>query len=298
MRTRIFRYVVHTIIAASLFSPEANAQNKRLQTELERYVLSCPAEIGVAVVTDTQDTVCVNNEIPYPMNSVVKLYQAMAVNDFLQRHGISPDSVLSIKRTELHPGMYSPMRDAYPSGDIRISIAGLLKYSLQQSDNNACDILFRYIAGPETTEKYIRSLGITDFGIRVTEQDMFENHTVSSENWNYPLSAALLIHKLFTQQLYEPVYQHLLTETLISCNTGQNRLPRPLLSQGAVIGHKTGTGFSSPTGLPQGINDVGFVRLPDGRYYAIAVFIKSSPLDMDATEKIIADISEIVRNFK
>ncbi len=296
MRKRIVRHVIHAIVAASLFSPEANAQEKRLQAELERYILSCPAEIGVAVLTDTQDTVCVNNEIPYPMNSVVKLYQAMAVGDILQRQGISPDSTLSIKRTELHPGLYSPMRDAYPSGDIRISIAGLLKYSLQQSDNNACDILFRYIAGPEATEKYIRSLGIKDFGIRVTEQDMYENHAVSSQNWSYPLSAARLIHKLFSQQLYEPVYQHLLTETLISCGTGQNRLARPLLPQGAVIGHKTGTGYPSPAGLPQGINDVGFVRLPDGRYYAVAVFIKSSQLDMDATEKMIAGISELVYN--
>ena len=62
----------------------------------------------------------------------------------------------------------------------------------------------------------------------------------------------------------------------------------------AVIGHKTGTGFTSLNGLPQGINDVGFVRLPTGRYYAIAVFIKSSQKNMVETEQIIADISEIV----
>ena len=50
-------------------------------------------------------------------------------------------------------------------------------------------------------------------------------------------------------------------------------------------------------GFPQGINDVGFVKLPDGRHYAIAVFIESSCCDMDGTERMIADISSIVLKF-
>ncbi len=294
MKNSIFRNIIHGIIATGLLFSGANAQEKSLKPELERYIRSCPAEIGVAVITDTKDTICINNEYPYPMNSVMKLYQAMAVAAALQECSISPDSLLCVKRTELHPKTYSPMRDTYPSGDIQLSIADLLKFSLQQSDNNACDILFRHITGIQATEKYIRSLGIKNFAIRANERDMYENHAMSSENWNHPLSAALLIYKLFTQQLYEPIYQNFLTETLMSCTTGQNRLAKPLLPQGAVIGHKTGTGFSSPTGLPQGINDVGFVRLPDKRHYAIAVFIKSSSCGMAATEQIIADISEIV----
>lgn len=293
----IFRHLLHGIVAAVLFFSGAQAQGNVLEAALIRYVRSCPAEIGVAVLTDTKDTICVNNEVPYQMNSVMKLYQAMAVASVLQSHGVSPDSLLFIKREELHPQTYSPMREAYPSGDFQLSIAGLLQYSLQQSDNNACDILFRRVAGPETTEQYIRGLGIKNFAIRVNEEDMYENQEAVSKNWNHPLSAALLIDKLFTQPLYEPVYQNFLTETLISCHTGQNRLAKPLLPQGAVIGHKTGTGFPSPSGLPQGINDVGFVRLPNGRHYAIAVFVKSSSYDMQATEQMIADISELVYKY-
>lgn len=290
----MFRNILYGIVAACLPFSGVHAQTQRLKTELERYIRSCPAEIGVAVVTDAGDTVCINNDHPYPMNSVMKLYQAMAVTAALQAQDISPDSMLLIKREELHPRIYSPMRKAYPSGAIRIAITGLLKYSLQQSDNNACDLLFRHVVGIPATEEYIRNLGIKNFAIRVNERDMYDNPATSSGNWNHPLSAALLIDKLFTQPLYEPVYQNFLTETLISCATGQNRLAKPLLPQGVVIGHKTGTGFPSPTGLPQGINDVGFVRLPDGRHYAIAVFVKSSAYDMQATEEMIASISEIV----
>lgn len=274
-----------------------SAQNHVLKKELEAYVCSCDAEIGIAVITDRQDTICVNNGRPYPMNSVLKLYQALAVAEVLQRRGIALDSCISIKREELHPKTYSPLREKYPSEDFSLSIGDLLKYALQESDNNACDLLFDRIIGMGDTEEYIRKLGVENFAIRVNERDMFENHEASSENWNYPLSAAIVIDKLFTRTLFQSVYQDFLKRTLVECRTGQNRLPKPLLQTGATIGHKTGTGFDSPAGLPQGINDVGFVTLPTGRHYAIAVFVKSSQGDMAATEQMIADISDIVYRY-
>lgn len=63
----------------------------------------------------------------------------------------------------------------YPEGDIAVSVKELLKYTLQLSDNNACDILFDRIIGPAETDTYIRSLGITDFSIAVNEDTMHED---------------------------------------------------------------------------------------------------------------------------
>ncbi len=42
------------------------------------------------------------------------------------------------------------------------------------------------------------------------------------------------------------------------------------------------------------VNDAGYVFLPDGSGYAIAVFVVDSPYEMAATSGIIADISGIV----
>ena len=42
------------------------------------------------------------------------------------------------------------------------------------------------------------------------------------------------------------------------------------------------------------MNDVGFVYLPDGQSYTIAVFIKDSEESEAATARIIADISKTV----
>lgn len=318
-----------------------------IQIALENFVRTHDADIGIAVITNRGDTVCLNNGRQYPMNSVMKLYQAMAVADEMQRRGHRLDSMITVSRKEMEEDTYSPMRDRYPRDDFRISIADLLKYSLQQSDNNACDILFRHIIGIPETDRYIRSLGISGFAISASEADMHSDTTRVHENWNHPIAAAMLINRLFTDPVFDSdkrgiensgkknsgkknrgnkkrgnenrgnkkkgeenrgnehddigrgrgrdnIYQCFLTETLNGCTTGENRLARPLLPTNAVIGHKTGTGFPSADGHPQGINDVGFVRLPNGRSYSIAVFVKSSRYGMEETERLIAKVSEIV----
>lgn len=94
-----------TILAAAMMAALASctASSDSLQHDLEAYTATCDAEIGVAVITDRSDTICVNNDRPYPMNSVVKLYQAMAVAATLEQRGTPLDTVITIARDELHP---------------------------------------------------------------------------------------------------------------------------------------------------------------------------------------------------
>lgn len=61
-----------------------------------------------------------------------------------------------------------------------------------------------------------------------------------------------------------------------------------------VIGHKTGTGDRNSQGRIIGINDVGYVHLPDGRRYTVAVFVADSAEDAPATARMIADLSAII----
>lgn len=299
MLTTISRCLLSLAFAVPTFPIAAQAQCRTMKAELTDYVRTRDAKIGIAVITDRHDTICVNNEHPYPMNSVMKLYQAMAVVDMMQQRGHKVDSVFTFDRDEMDEKTYSPMRDTFQKRKTETSVAELLKYSLQQSDNNACDMLFRHVVGVHDTDKYIRRLGFKDFAIAASEADMHADTTRVHTNWSYPLTAAMLINRLFTERLYNAEYQHFLIKTLNECSTGVNRLAKPLLTSGATIGHKTGTGFTSPEGYPQGINDVGFVRLPDGRSYSVAVFVETSRYDMEQTEQMIADISGIVlRNVK
>ena len=78
----------------------------------------------------------------------------------------------------------------------------LLRYSVSESDNNACDILFRYIGGVEVVDKYIRTLGITDFKIEATEEDMHEGFRYQYLNWTTPLAAVRALEKFCTETLF------------------------------------------------------------------------------------------------
>ena len=120
------------------------AQNLSLENQLKQAIKGKKAEIGIAVIIDGKDTVTVNNETHYPLMSVFKFHQALALADYMGKQQQSLNFELTIKKEDLKPDTYSPLRDSFPQGGFNIDIADLLKYTLQQSDNNACDILFQY----------------------------------------------------------------------------------------------------------------------------------------------------------
>lgn len=255
------------------------------------------AEVGVAVIVNGTDTVVVNSDVRYPLMSVVKFHQALAVAGWMQCRGTSLDSLIFISPEQLKPNTYSPLRDRYPSGNVRLSIRELLRYTLQQSDNNACDILFEMLGGTSAVDRYIRALGINDFSVSQTEDDMHRDVQASYLNWSSPLEAARLLEVFLTTDWPGCLHRSFIKQTMMECNTGRDRLPAPLQGTEAVIGHKTGSGDVNAEGLLIATNDIGFVYLPDGRRYVVAVFVKDSAADDRSNAQLIARISEAVYRY-
>ena len=273
------------------------ARQTQLETQLKEAIKGKKAEIGIAVIIDGKDTVTVNNDIHYPLMSVFKFHQALALADYMGKQKQSLETRLPIKKSDLKPDTYSPLRDKYPQGGIEMSIADLLKYTLQQSDNNACDILFDYQGGPDAVNKYIHSLGIRECAIAGTETAMHEDLNLCYENWTTPLATAELVEIFRKKPLFPNVYKDFIFQTMVECQTGQDRLVAPLLDKKVTVGHKTGTGDLNAKGQQIGCNDIGFVLLPGGRTYSIAVFVKDSEENNQANSKIIANISRIVYEY-
>ena len=273
------------------------ARQTQLETQLKEAIKGKKAEIGMAVIIDGKDTITVNNDIHYPLMSVFKFHQALALADYMGKQRQSLETRLPIKKSDLKPDTYSPLRDKYPQGGIEMSIADLLKYTLQQSDNNACDILFDYQGGPDAVNKYIHSLGIRECAIAGTETAMHQDLNLCYENWTTPLAAAELVEIFRKKPLFPKVYKDFIFQTMVECQTGQDRLVAPLLDKKVTVSHKTGTGDLNAKGQQIGCNDIGFVLLPGGRTYSIAVFVKDSEENNQANSKIIADISRIVYEY-
>lgn len=270
-----------------------------LQKEIEGIIAGKDAETGVSIALDGKHILSIGDNSRYPLMSVMKLHQAMSVADSLSRAGLGTDTEIHIGKDELLENTYSPLRDKYPEGNIDMSIAGLMEYTLQFSDNNACDILFSHFGGPASTDGYIRSIGIEDFSISATEDDMHKDLDKCYDNRTSPSAAmAVLEHLLDNSSLRAKAgnrlvpYYDFIIKTMTECRTGADRLAAPLDGTEAVIGHKTGTGDRNADGRTIGTNDIGFVILPDGRIYTIAVFVKDSSLSPRETSGIIARISE------
>lgn len=289
MKSRLFLLLALVLTAAAPASAEGN-----LKTQLQKIIAGADARVGVAVIADG-DTLTVNGSPDYPLMSVMKLHQAVAVARILEERGLPLTTTVHIYVQDLKAGTWSPLRDARPGGGFDMSVAELLRYTLQQSDNNACDILFDRFAAPEHVDSIIRSMGFRDFRIAATEDEMHRDLKKCRENVSSPQSAADLMDRLASGTLpLGKEYADFIRSTLLECRTGLNRLPLPLEGSGALIGHKTGTSDREADGRWTGINDVGFVLLPDGRSYTLAVFISDSALGMEENEKLIADISGAV----
>lgn len=268
-----------------------------METELKTYIHDKDARIGVAVIINGADTVSVNGRLLFPMLSVYKFPQALAVADYCSRNNISLDDNIRITADELRPDTWSPMRDTHGKREISMPLSDILAYTVKQSDNNACDVLFQLIGGPQVADSLMRNLGYDEIRVLNTEAEMHADPHLCYANQSTPLQMAALFDRFYRQGMYhESPILEAVGKMMIQCNTGENRLPFPLSSTDAIIGHKTGTGDCNSQGRIIGVNDAGYVFLPDGQGYSIAVFIADSGYGMAETEKIIADISGIVFN--
>lgn len=268
-----------------------------LKEQLDSLLQGKRARVGVAVIFEDRDTFIYNNQYHYPLMSVFKFHQALAVLDYLDKKQLSLDTEIWIRKADLLPDTYSPLREERPDGEFPMSIGELLGYSVSQSDNNACDILFRFVGGTAVVDQYIRTLGIEDFKIEATEEKMHEVIDYQYLNWTTPLAAVRLMEKFRTEALFQnPVYKEFLEKLMVETVTGRDKL-KAGLPQGVVLGHKTGSSDRDGSGLKFGDNDLGFVCLPDGRRYSIAVFVMDSYEDDKTNAALIAEISRKVYDY-
>ena len=256
---------------------------KALTDSLTQIASAAPGEVGIAVIVNGCDTVTVNDTDKYPLMSVFKLHQAVAVCHYLERKGVSIDTVLHIDRQSLSPDTWSPMlKDSVGSSPLDVSVRTLMRYTLQQSDNNASNVMFDSLIDVMAVDEFIATLvPRTGFRLEVRESDMASDHSLSYRNHSSPLSAAMLLERLFTDSVLSVVNQEFILDALRGCSTGADRLPAPLAGiEGVEIAHKTGSGYVSDAGKLVAFNDAAHIVLPGGDAYTLVVFIK----DFDGTE--------------
>lgn len=284
-------------VKQSSASDSANPPLTNVLTDsISQIVSACPGEIGVAVIVNNRDTVKVNNKSVYPMMSVFKVHQALALCNDFDNKGISLDTLVNINRDKLDPKTWSPMLKDYSGPVISLTVRDLLRYTLTQSDNNASNLMFKDMVNVAQTDSFIATLiPRSSFQIAYTEEEMSADHNKAYSNYTSPLGAAMLMNRLFTEGLIDDEKQSFIKNTLKECKTGVDRIAAPLLDkEGVVIAHKTGSGDVNENGVLAAHNDVAYICLPNNISYTLAVFVKDFKGNESQASQYVAHISAVV----
>lgn len=279
---------VLTLIVTSSF-----AQSSVLRPQIAEIAKSAKGIVGVSVLgLEDRDTVNYNKNAHLVMESVLKLPVAMAVMHLVDSGVLTLDQTIHIKKKDL-PKTYSPLRDKYPDGDVDISIKDLLSYMVSLSDNDACDILLKKLGGTDQVEAYLRMIKIRGINIEASEAEMAKSWQVQYTNWCKPVAMIKLLDTLYTGNVLKPASRDFLYKIMTETTISPNRI-KGLLPAGTVVAHKTGSSGTNDAGLAPGTNDVGIITLPNGKHFAIAIFITNSTADETTRDLVIAKIAKAV----
>ncbi|MEM1339730.1 MAG: class A beta-lactamase, subclass A2 [Bacteroidota bacterium] len=268
--------------------------NGPLRQKIDSIITTKKAIVGVAINgMIAGDTLSINGYQHFPMQSVFKFPIALTVLSEVDKGHLSLDQKIDIRKSELLPGLWSPLRKKYPDG-ATLTIAKIIEYTVALSDNVGCDVLLKLLGGPEAVENYFSSLGFTDFAVKINEETMQNNWELQFLNWTTPKEANSILATfyenksgLLSQESYDFIWN-----VMKGTKTGKNRL-RGQLPDKTVVAHKTGwSGKHKKTGITAAVNNIGIIFLPNGEYFITSIFITASEEDFGTNEKIISDIAK------
>jgi beta-lactamase class A len=166
-----------------------------------------------------------------------------------------------------------------------------------ESDGTASDVLVRVLGGANEIQSYLTQIGIQDMKVVNTEKELGQDWQTQYQNWATPVEAVKLLRSIRDKWVLDTgqeLKQQLLISFMLDSVTGPHRL-RGLLPKDTSAAHKTGTS-GTRDGITAATNDIGIIDLPNGKHFAIAVFVSDSPADEKTREAVIARIAKAAWN--
>lgn len=264
-----------------------NATEQNLKAISEQYS-GYKANIGIGYA-DNQVTYQ-NNQKKYPLLSVFKLHVAVAVLDKINREKLNLENKINISSADIKENTYSPLREKYGVKNLNLSLHELLYYMVAESDNNACDILIKWVGGTDSVEKYIHAIGLPETEIKVTEDIMNRADMTQYQN-RAPLHEILVLlkmideNKLFSEELHKE-----LLSIMQSTVTGANKI-KGYLPKSVNVAHKTGSSSRLQDGKKIADNDAAIIKVGNKKYY-LAIMVSDSYESDETNAEVIAKISQ------
>lgn len=277
------------------FSAFGQSKNE-LRQELNKIISSKNATVGISIKgIEDKDTLSINGNLKAPMMSVFKFHIALAVLDKVDEGKLSLTQEVFIKKKDLHENTWSPMREDFPDGNVNLTLDKLLRYTVSHSDNNGCDILIDLVGGTKVVQKFINQQGIKDFVIKVNENQMrsWKNLYV---NTTTPLATTALLEKFYKGEILKESTTKYLYQIMVETSRGLTWM-KAGLPENTELAHRTGISGTNDDNLRVAMNDIGIVKLPNGKHFILSVYLKNITEKQEDTEKIIADITKATWDY-
>jgi len=290
--------------------------------KLEKVSQGLVGRIGVAAQEiGSGVSVTVNGDEPFVMASTYKVAIATAVLGRVDKGQLGLSDLIDVPLEKMVVGP-NPITMNFVHPGVELSVANLIEPMITESDNTATDVCLELAGGPEAVTKMLRSIGITEqrldrstaeilrdfYGLTdkayasVAAEAYAKDPTLlsrqSDRNLEFekdprdhstPGAMLELLLAIDSGKVLSQTSRDFLLATMSRTRTGPGRL-RGLLPKGTTVAHKTGT-------IGGVANDVGFITLPDGRRFAIAVFTKSSTTSEADRDRAIAEVSRTLYDF-
>ncbi len=299
--------------AADAFGPPPvpvaqQTAHDRLLAQFQRFATLSDGTVGITVRDlATGETLSLNGDTLFPMASAYKVAVAGKIFSMVDAGQLALTDQLT-----------------RPAGTL--SVSGLLDLMLMRSDNDATDALVARAGGPSAVNAWVAGLGIK--GLRVdsnTANLLYRAMGINPASGNFsrnvaaamaanpelrerdardtpniafaqdprdtstPTAMTDLVVAIRTGKALKPASTAALIQIMERCQTGKARIVG-MLPPGTMVAHKTGS--LNGTG-----NDTGIVTLPDGRLFAITVFVMKDHRGHTARDRIIAEAARAAYDY-
>ena len=315
--------VALAVSAAATFGPAygQTTEGQSVGAAIEQIASGLAGRIGFAAQEIGGDEVIAfNGDETFAMASTYKVAIATTVLDRVDKGELSLDQLVAVPPDMRVAGEIA-LAETFPHPGIQLSVANLIEVMITESDNTAADVCMELAGGSAAVTKNLRRLGITDFRVdRTTREILMDFYGLpaatpeavaeaisnnpalvmaqADPNPDFeadprdhatPLAMLKLLLAIDGGTAMSAESSAFLLGVMSRTRTGPNRI-KGLLPKGTPVAHKTGT-----TG---GVaNDVGYITLPDGRRFAIAVFTNSSETSMSDRDRAVAEIARSLFDY-
>lgn len=267
---------------------------KTLTFKVQKAVYGKDCNVHAAVIY--KDVVWTFNNKKAPLMSVFKYFIALKVLDKIEKEKLSLNDKVAVTEDMIIRTTYSPMLKKYSKTPFELSVSELMKYMVSESDNNATDILLSYAGGISNVQEYLNALNFSGIKISADEKMMEADIQNQYINQAAPLDVIRLMKTAREDSLLSDEHKKFIDGIMIETITGGDKI-KAGLPKDMVFGHKTGMSSRKPDGVRIAENDAGFVILPNGETYYIAVFVSESKMSDSENHALAAQISKIVYEY-